>query len=94
MAVQVNDGLGGLTLSDRVFVCEACGQTRAARHVRPDTCGQTMDRDLNAAIPLKHTVSSTEMNACGEPVRPGDIAQAVVGEAGTWQQASSGELFV
>ena len=94
MAVQVNDGLGGLTLSDRVFVCEACGQTRAARHVRPDTCGQTMDRDLNAAIRLKHTVSSTEMNACGEPVRPGDIAQAVVGEAGTWQQASSGELFV
>ena len=69
-----------LTLSDRVFVCEACGQT--------------MDRDLNAAIPLKHTVSSTEMNACGEPVRPGDIAQAVVGEAGTWQQAAPGELFV
>ena len=53
-----------------------------------------MDRDLNAAIPLKHTVSSTEMNACGEPVRPGDIAQAVVGGAGTWQQAFPGELFV
>ena len=68
-----------LRLSDRVFVCEACGQT--------------MHRDLNAAIPLKHTVSSTEMNACGEPVRPGDIAQAVVGEAGTWQQASPGERF-
>jgi hypothetical protein len=33
------------------------------------------------------------MNACGEPVRPGDIAQAVVGEAGTWQQASPGERF-
>lgn len=53
-----------------------------------------MDRDLNAAIPLKHTVSPTEMNACGEPVRPGDIAQALVGEAGTWQQASPGEMFV
>jgi hypothetical protein len=33
------------------------------------------------------------MNACGEPVRPGDIAQALVGEAGTWQQASPGERF-
>ena len=53
-----------------------------------------MDRDLNAAIHLKNTVSSTEMNACREHVRPGDIAQAVVGEAGTWQQVSPGELFV
>ena len=53
-----------------------------------------MDRDLNAAIHLKNTVSSTEMNACGEHVRPGDIAQALVGEAGTWQQASPGEMFV
>jgi len=53
-----------------------------------------MDRDLNAAINLKNTVSSTEINACGEHVSPGDIAQAVVDEAGTWQQASPGEMFV
>ncbi|MBU6349231.1 MAG: transposase [Chloroflexi bacterium] len=67
-------------MSDRVFVCEACGHT--------------IDRDRNAAIPLKNTVSPTEMNACGEHVRSGDIAQALVGEAGTWQQASPGEMFV
>ena len=69
-----------LTLSDRVFVCEECGHT--------------MDRDLNAAINLKNTVSSTEIDACGDRVSPGDIAQVVVGETGTWQQMSSGEMFV
>jgi len=53
-----------------------------------------MDRDLNAAVHLKNIVSSTEMNACGEPVRPGNIAQALVGEAGTWQQAFPGEMVV
>jgi putative transposase len=69
-----------LTLSDQVFVCEECGHT--------------MDRDLNAAINLKNTVSSTEIDACGDRVSPGDIAQVVVGETGTWQQMSPGEMFV
>lgn len=69
-----------LTLSDRVFVCEACGHT--------------MDRDLNAAINLRNTVSSTEINACGDRVSPGVIAQAVVAEAGTWQQTAPREMFV
>lgn len=50
---EINDAL---TLSDRYWTC--------------DHCGITHDRDLNAAINLEkyknHTVSSTEINACGE----------------------------
>ena len=61
-----------LTLADRVFVC--------------GECGHTMDRDLNAAINLRNTVSSTEIDACGDRVSPGGNAQAVVVEAGTRQQ--------
>ncbi len=41
-----------LTLSDRDFVCSHCGRT--------------MDRDLNAAINLFSTVSSTGFEVCGE----------------------------
>ena len=57
-----------MTLSDRVFVCQACGHT--------------LDRDLNAAINLRNTVSSTEINACGDRVSPGGNTQAVINEAG------------
>lgn len=67
-----------LTLSDRVFIC--------------DDCGHTMDRDLNAAINLKNTVSSTEIYAYGDRVSPrasnGDV-EAVVGEVGILSQMSS-----
>lgn len=62
-----------LTLSDRTFVC--------------DDCGHTMDRDLNAAINLKNTVSSTGINAYGDRVSPGKI-QAVIGEVGILSQMS------
>lgn len=68
-----------LSLSDRVFVC--------------GECGHTMDRDLNAAINLRNTVSSTEIHACGDRVSPGD-AQAVVVEAGIWHQTSRNGMFV
>jgi len=52
-----------LTLQDRTYTCD---------------CGLNIDRDLNASInlehygldKLKHTVSSTEIKACGESVRP------------------------
>ena len=62
-----------LTLSDRTFIC--------------DDCGHTMDRDLNAAINLKNTVSSTGIYACGDRVRPESI-QAMVVEAGILSQMS------
>jgi hypothetical protein len=42
-----------------------------------------MDRDLNAAIHLEQTVSSTGIDTCEDRVSPDDIPQAVVGEAGT-----------
>lgn len=62
-----------LTLSDRVFVCA--------------DCGHTMDRDLNAAINLKNTVSSTGINAYGDRVSPDSIAnQAVIVEVGIVSQ--------
>lgn len=69
-----------LTLSDRVFVC--------------GECGHTMDRDLNAAINLRNTVSSTEIDACEDRVSPGGNAQAVVVEAGTRQQTTPSGTFV
>lgn len=62
-----------LTLSDRTFVCA--------------DCGHTMDRDLNAAINLKNTVSSTGIYAYGDRVSPG-FAQAVVDEVGTDQSCN------
>jgi putative transposase len=75
-----------LTLSDRTFVC--------------DDCGHTMDRDLNAAINLKNTVSSTEIYAHGDRVSPGAVSlssrevQAVIGEVGILSQMSIRETFV
>jgi putative transposase len=66
-----------LTLSDRIFIC--------------DDCGHTMDRDLNAAINLKNTVSSTGIYAYGDRVSPG-LAQAVIGEIGILSQMSTARL--
>jgi putative transposase len=57
-----------LTLADRTFVCEQCGNV--------------LDRDLNAALNLKNTVKYTEIYACGDYVSPG-IIQAVIAETGT-----------
>ncbi|MFZ4658370.1 MAG: RNA-guided endonuclease InsQ/TnpB family protein [Caldilineaceae bacterium] len=68
-----------LTLSDRIFVC--------------DDCGHTMDRDLNAAINLKNTVSSTGIHAYGDRVSPG-LAQAVIVEVGILSQMSTSGIFV
>ena len=71
-----------LTLSDRTFICA--------------DCGHTMDRDLNAAINLKNTVSSTGIYAHGDRVSPGKI-QAVIGEVGILLQMphlSTNETFV
>ncbi len=65
-----------LTLSDRVFAC--------------DDCGHTMDRDLNAAINLKNTVSSTGIQAYGDRVRPERASNlAMVGEVGILSQMST-----
>ena len=63
-----------LLLSERTYVCEACGSVK--------------DRDLNAACNLAQlaTTSSTERYACGESVSPG--LQAVLVEAGTERQMS------
>jgi putative transposase len=68
-----------LTLADRVFVCQACGHTQ--------------DRDLNAAINLRNTVSSTGIDACGDRVSPGGNVQAVVAEAGIRPQTSRTATF-
>ncbi len=72
-----------LTLSDRVFVCA--------------DCGHTMDRDLNAAINLKNTVSSTGIDAYRDHVSPAPVGQAAVVEIGTllpMSQMSMFEMFV
>lgn len=69
-----------LTLSDRTFIC--------------DDCGHTMDRDLNAAINLKNTVSSTGIYAYGDRVSPGSNVQAVIGEVGILSQMSIRGAFV
>ena len=70
-----------LIIADRFFpsskMCSACHEinhalTLSDRHWTCDHCGIIHDRDLNAAINLekynltKNTVSSTEINACGE----------------------------
>lgn len=68
-----------LTLSDRTFIC--------------DDCGHTMDRDLNAAINLKNTVSSTEIHAYGDRVSPG-FGQAMIAEVGILSQMSTSGTFV
>lgn len=59
-----------LTLADRTFVC--------------DQCGNVIDRDLNAALNLENTVSATGIYACGDRVNPGST-QVMIGEAGTLQ---------
>jgi putative transposase len=55
--------------------CSHCGNVKlelslAERTYHCDFCGFTLDRDLNAAINLKNTVSSTGIYACGESVSP------------------------
>ena len=57
-----------ITLADRTFVC--------------DQCGNVIDRDLNAALNLENTVKRTGIYACGDCVSP-DPIQAVIAEAGT-----------
>lgn len=72
-----------LALNDRMFACE--------------DCGWTTDRDLNAAINLKNTVSSTEIYAYGDRVSPGASnggVQAVVAEVGILSQMSTSGTFV
>ena len=63
-----------LLLSERTYVCEACGSVK--------------DRDLNAACNLAQlaTASSAGRYACGESVSPG--LQAALVEAGTERQMS------
>lgn len=60
-----------LTLSDRIFKCS--------------DCGLEMDRDLNAAINLYSTVSSTGFKACGEEGSGSKVTLSETGlrEAGT-----------
>jgi putative transposase len=72
-----------LRLNDCMFVCE--------------DCGFTLERDLNAAINLKNTVSSTGIYAYGDRVSPGagnGGVQAVVAEIGILSQMSIRETFV
>ncbi len=60
-----------ITLSDRVFKC--------------NNCGLEIDRELNAAINLESTVSSTGFQACGEKGAGPDSCRDETGlnEAGT-----------
>jgi len=69
-----------LTLQDRTFICCACGLV--------------IDRDLNAALNLKNTVSSTEIYAYGDRVSPAHSEQAVIREIGILSQLSTSETFV
>ena len=69
-----------LTLSERTFSCPCCGMVK--------------DRDLNAAINLKNTGSSSEIHACGDRVSPARNGQAVVVESGTLSQLSADGTFV
>jgi len=70
--------------ADRWFpsskTCSHCGNVKlelslAERTYDCDFCGFTLDRDLNAAINLKNTVSSTGIYACGESVSPNLLRQ-------------------
>jgi len=60
-----------ITLSDRVFKC--------------NNCGLEIDRELNAAINLESTVSSTGFQACGEKGAGsnGSLSETGLNEAGT-----------
>lgn len=70
--------------ADRWFpsskTCSGCGSVKlelslAERVYTCGFCGFTLDRDLNAAINLKNTVSSTGIYACGESVSPDLLRQ-------------------
>ena len=76
----------GITViyADRWFpsskTCSHCGSVKlelslAERTYHCEFCGFTLDRDLNAAINLKNTVSSTGIYACGESVSPDLLRQ-------------------
>jgi putative transposase len=77
--------------------CSQCGSVKetlplSERSYHCAECGLEIDRDLNAALNLRNkamsyfeqqnTVSSTEIHACGEDVRPGFVP-ATPAEAGT-----------
>ena len=73
-----------IVYADRWFpsskTCSHCGNVKlelslAERVYTCDFCGLTLDRDLNAAINLKNTVSSTGIYACGESVSPDLLRQ-------------------
>lgn len=57
-------------------LCSACGVVKAVFELQERTytcaeCGSSLDRDLNAAINLKHMAASSAVAACGAGVRPG-----------------------
>lgn len=74
---------GTVVLADRWYpsskTCSTCGTVKAklplnVRVFDCDTCGTRIDRDVNAAINLKHLVAGSgpeTLNGDGEPVRPG-----------------------
>jgi putative transposase len=75
--------------------CSCCGSVKGEmelgqRTYECDGCGLVMDRDLNAALNLEQliTASSAGIDACGKGVRPG--IPAVLDEAGTEPQFTSG----
>lgn len=81
---------GTLVKADRFFpsskMCSNCGHIKddlklSHRIYCCDNCGFVIDRDLNAAINLKNTVSSTGINACGDGKVAGDLSPVVVDEA-------------
>lgn len=60
-----------LKLSDRVYNCVKCGLK--------------IDRDMNAAMNLKHTVRPTGIYALGENVNPNDLSSGGLNELGSKQ---------
>ena len=78
--------------------CSNCGTVKAKlslseRVFRCDTCGLSIDRDLNAAINIKVAGSAPEtLNACGGDVRRADTVSgnADPGETRTKQPPTSG----
>ncbi len=65
--------------------CSQCGNIQdmplSKRTFNCENCGLILDRDVNAAINID-TVGLTEIQACGDCVRP-SLVKAVVNEAGT-----------
>jgi putative transposase len=77
---------GKLILADRFYpsskTCSGCGTVKAKlplseRTYRCDTCGLSVDRDVNAAINLRDLAASgaESLNACGGCIRPGRAGQ-------------------